>query len=138
VKVPLFKLRRNGQLEKMVPKFPPFCKQPSRCRIQNFYNHCDPDFHCFWLQKREVFMIPSSIVTIPPPCFMLRFLSSMSRQNYLVKPIPYFRLFGPLNDSLREQHYTDDEALHNAVIQWLKMDSNFYQAEVHVLVKGGR
>jgi hypothetical protein len=85
-----------------------------------------------------MFMIASSIVTIPPPCCMLHFLSRMSWQNYLVTPIPYFRLFDPLNDSLREQHYTDDEALQNAVIQWLKIDTNFYQAEVHVFVEGGR
>jgi hypothetical protein len=56
------------------------------------------------------------------------------QQNYLVTTIPYFRLFGPLKDSLREQHFADDEALQNTLSQWLKKDSVFYQEDVHVLV----
>jgi hypothetical protein len=73
-------------------------------------------------------MISSKIFTVPPPYFMLQFISRMSpQQNYLVTSIPGFRLSGPLKDA-------DDEALQNAVIQWPKKDSNFYQAEVHVLV----
>ena len=48
--------------------------------------------------------------------------------------IPEFRLFGPLKDSLREQYFADDEVLQNALFQWLKKNSNFYQEEVHVLV----
>jgi hypothetical protein len=56
------------------------------------------------------------------------------QQNYLVTTIPYSRLFGPLKNSLREQHFADDEALQNALFQWLKKDSNFYQEEVNVLV----
>jgi len=56
------------------------------------------------------------------------------QQNYLVTTVTDFRLFGPLKDNLREQHFTDDEALQNALFQWLKKDSNFYQEEVHALV----
>jgi len=47
----------------------------------------------------------------------------MSRQNYLVTPITDFRLFGPLKDFY-------DEALQNAILQWLKKESKLYQAEV--------
>jgi hypothetical protein len=73
-------------------------------------------------------MIASRIFTIPPSYYLLQFLSRMSpQQNYLVTPILDFRLSGPLKDA-------DDEALQNAAIQWLKKDSNSYQAIVYVLI----
>jgi hypothetical protein len=56
------------------------------------------------------------------------------QQKYLVTTIPDFRLSGPLKDSLREQHFADDEALQNVLNQWQKKDSSFYQEEVRVFV----
>lgn len=79
-------------------------------------------------------MIVSSTDAILPPARLLYFLPRMSRQNYLVTPVSDFRLFGRLKDSLREFHYANDEALQNAVIQWLQKDSNLYPGEIQVLV----
>ena len=46
-------------------------------------------------------------------------------------PSDYY-LFGPLKEGVREQHFTSDQEIKNAVRNWLKMQSaDFYKALVH-------
>lgn len=47
-----------------------------------------------------------------------------------------YHLLGPFKKSLQGHYYTSEEALQNAMHQWLqRMESNFYPVRIHALVQ---